>query len=543
MSSFPSTSETVQAFVDSSVGFSLFRACERSSLWLVQCVFSRAQWDRGKVVEGICAAAREGNLDIVAWLSEAGNHVARTRMQDVVNAKTCVKSTALHRAGHLDVVKWLSEKGARVTMTDCSGQTAMLHAAENGHLIVVQWLVGKGSVVSQANRRGETALHLAAGNGHLHVVKWHVENGAKLNGKNRLDRTPTHLAAENGQLSVVKYLVDHFLPAFDLDMKDYEQRTALYLAAGRGHITSELWESLFAAAKWDQAHVLEILYEQYCDIICRPNSQGRTPLHCAAAEGELKVVRFLLSHEMAPHQVDTFGIAPCGEACRHRHLHVLRCLLDAGVNINASNLAGRTALHCAADTGFVDIVGELLAYGAKYFTNKSEEVNVGLRYGSNSSQALDSHPGTNNITLKRRKGIFRPAIRTGTPLVPVFVFSESDLYYQVTKTQCTLDNFGSQLIVIGIAQVQFLATDHSGNLLVWMPHRNLPSQCAFACRYGTPIAVPLVTNPSEDDVIKYQKLYQNALENLYKAHEKHYYQEIVPEHLRLESRPVLRVVA
>ncbi|GMF37783.1 unnamed protein product [Phytophthora lilii] len=40
---------------------------------------------------------------------------------------------------------------------------------------------------------------------------------------------------------------------------------------------------------------------------------------------------------------------------------------------------------------------------------------------------------------------------------------------------------------------------------------------------------------SEDDVIKYQKLYQNALENLYKAHEKHYYQEIVPEHLRNEK--------
>jgi diacylglycerol O-acyltransferase-2 len=60
---------------------------------------------------------------------------------------------------------------------------------------------------------------------------------------------------------------------------------------------------------------------------------------------------------------------------------------------------------------------------------------------------------------------------------------------------------------------------------------------------GTPISVPLVENPSEEDVAKYQKLYQTALEKLYAENETHYYEEIVPEHQRLKARPTLQVVA
>lgn len=60
---------------------------------------------------------------------------------------------------------------------------------------------------------------------------------------------------------------------------------------------------------------------------------------------------------------------------------------------------------------------------------------------------------------------------------------------------------------------------------------------------GAPIAVPFTKKPTEETVTKDQKLYIGALENLYAAHEKHYYEDILPRHLRLQSRPQLQVVA
>lgn len=48
------------------------------------------------------------------------------------------------------------------------------------------------------------------------------------------------------------------------------------------------------------------------------------------------------------------------------------------------------------------------------------------------AQALDAHPGTNDIILDKRKGFIRLALVTGTPIVPVFVFGESDLFFQVS---------------------------------------------------------------------------------------------------------------
>ncbi|GLD99280.1 hypothetical protein PINS_up007998 [Pythium insidiosum] len=47
------------------------------------------------------------------------------------------------------------------------------------------------------------------------------------------------------------------------------------------------------------------------------------------------------------------------------------------------------------------------------------------------AEALHAHPGTNDIILHKRKGFVRLALVTGTPLVPVFMFGENDLFYQV----------------------------------------------------------------------------------------------------------------
>ena len=53
-------------------------------------------------------------------------------------------------------------------------------------------------------------------------------------------------------------------------------------------------------------------------------------------------------------------------------------------------------------------------------------------------EALDAVPGEDcKLTLKRRRGFIRMAMKSGNALVPVFSFGETDLYDQA-KSKITL---------------------------------------------------------------------------------------------------------
>lgn len=43
------------------------------------------------------------------------------------------------------------------------------------------------------------------------------------------------------------------------------------------------------------------------------------------------------------------------------------------------------------------------------------------------AESLSAHPGTADLTLKRRMGFIKLAIRQGADLVPVFSFGENDV--------------------------------------------------------------------------------------------------------------------
>ena len=55
-------------------------------------------------------------------------------------------------------------------------------------------------------------------------------------------------------------------------------------------------------------------------------------------------------------------------------------------------------------------------------------------------QALDAHPGINNLTLKNRKGFVKVALQHGAALVPIFSFGENNLFAQIPnpKGRCVI---------------------------------------------------------------------------------------------------------
>jgi ankyrin repeat protein len=95
---------------------------------------------------------------------------------------------------------------------------------------------------------------------------------------------------------------------------------------------------------------------------------GVQPLHMAAENGRIEVVRSLLAAEANLEAGRVYGgktgVTPLHLAVTRRHCQVVRALLEAGATVNAVDSDGTTALHVAARGGFVDEAALLLEHGA-----------------------------------------------------------------------------------------------------------------------------------------------------------------------------------
>ena len=217
-------------------------------------------------------------------------------------------STALHlaiTAGHKQVVQLLLNKGApldvkdktgntALDVTDKSGRTALHAASADGCKEVVQLLLDKGAPLDVKGLSGYTALHLASAYGHKEVVQWLLDKGASLDVQTEAGNTALHLASEYGHKEVVQLLLDR---GAMVGVQTHKGNTALHLASanGREEVVQLLnWVNklLDACRRGDTATVTNLLGNGVS--LHAKDSEGRTALHCASANGRKEVVQLLL---------------------------------------------------------------------------------------------------------------------------------------------------------------------------------------------------------------------------------------------------------
>jgi ankyrin repeat protein len=103
---------------------------------------------------------------------------------------------------------------------------------------------------------------------------------------------------------------------------------------------------LRAAKKGNLAVVYELVSKDKA-LLCVRDSDGSTPLHCAAWKGHVEVVRALLDAgaDMNDHnQNDHWGTTALHAAAHGNQKEVVALLIDRGANLNARNPSGRTPL-------------------------------------------------------------------------------------------------------------------------------------------------------------------------------------------------------
>ncbi|KAG3087764.1 hypothetical protein PI125_g18562, partial [Phytophthora idaei] len=378
IAALPHIAETISAFLDCSVHWSLPAACgfafQDGALRLVQRVTAHQAIDDRRSEEFLHQHPKFRTSKSKIQRSEA-ILVLRQKEDPFYRQKLFTLGMARAAArGDLSVMQWLVREfpGCYVTL-------AVEEAAKHGHLKVLQWLHRNsrvGHIRDEGGGRNDTGLDVFWGakelfyaglNGHLRVVQWLQEH---------TNPTPTHMffvtleeAAKNGDLPMVKWLCN---------VRGEWSPYAGILAASGGHLDVLKWlkNNIFSSspsASMDDAaanghlHVLKWLQVNsgYATHAAMNKAAGNGHLEIvkwlqntrregcttvamdrAAANGYFDIVKWLHSN-----RTEGCTKAAMDEAATHGHLNIVQWL-----QINRKEGCTMRAMDGAAMNGHLEVV-------------------------------------------------------------------------------------------------------------------------------------------------------------------------------------------
>ena len=315
------------------------------------------------------------------------------------------------RTGNPEVVEQLLAGGARVDARAARGQTALMWAVGQKHSDVVKVLLAHGADVQaksdvwtqvmavpphgllEYNREvphgGDTALMFAARVGDLASAKLLVAAGANVNDAEAWGVSATTLAAHSGFTELVSFLLENgadpnaaqagFSALHAAIMRRDETMVAALLARGADpNVPLRTWTPTRRASRdWNFA----------------PELVGASPFWLAARFAEPGVMRLLVKHGADPlfvhradyadesqtrrTQVTTALMAAAGmgggmawvqpdRGMRQAlALEAVKLAVELGVDVNAANTDGRTALDAATALRYDDVMKFLVEKGAR----------------------------------------------------------------------------------------------------------------------------------------------------------------------------------
>jgi ammonium transporter Rh len=172
-------------------------------------------------------------------------------------------------------------------------------------------------------------------------------------------------AASSGDL----YKLTAYGAKYDLDVGDYDRRTALHLAASEGHTV-----------------LVAYLISRKVNVNCE-DRWGNTPLREALRSNHLDCVK-ILKQAGATMGATSDMDAEIFRAASTNDVKGLQALVDAGGNVNCKDYDGRTPLHVAVSDGHKEVVMFLLSRNADpnaldrwENTPLSDAMRVGIRVG------------------------------------------------------------------------------------------------------------------------------------------------------------------
>jgi len=360
-------------------------------------------------VTALYLACVNGNPAMIEMLLEAGADANAVSTE----GETALMTTA--RAGHVEAARVLLDRGAKVDAREnWHGETALMWATAQKHPAMITQLIARGADVNARSnfeqwQRQTTAeprekwlpqgsltpLLFAARQGCVECSRLLLEAGARIDAADPDGVTPMIYAIINGHYDVAAFLLDQ---GADPNLADNAGRTALYSAVDFNTMPAsnrpapkvidnevssfELIQKLLAKGanpnpQLKKQQPYRVKLDRGDDTML---TTGTTPLLRAAKAGDVQAMRALLAKGADATLATRNGVNPLMAAAglgskeedttgRHKTepeaVEAIQLCLEAGLDINAADSRGQTALHGAALKGYDQVVQFLADHGAR----------------------------------------------------------------------------------------------------------------------------------------------------------------------------------
>jgi ankyrin repeat protein len=377
-------------------------------------------------VTPLSLACQSGNTAMVEFLLDQGAD-PNTALR---GGETVLMTAA--RTGKAGPVKALLSRGAAVDAKERRGQTALMWAAADGHAAVVELLLKAGADFrTPLPDSGFTPLFFAARDGRAEVVRVLLKAGADVNetmqprkpsGKGpRKGTSALILAVENGHFDLALALIEAGADPND-QRSGFTPLHAMTWVRKPNRGEDDGDPSPLGSGNLSSVQFIRKLVEHGADVNARLkngkggpglyNKVGATPFLMAAATADAVYMRLLVELGANPLLENVDNCTPLMVACgigvgsaaanevageEPEVLEAAQLALDLGVDVNAVDANGETAMHGAAYKNLPKVVQFLAGKGAK-----AEIWNQKNKYGWTPLLIAEGH----------RPGNFKPSAET-----------------------------------------------------------------------------------------------------------------------------------
>ncbi|KAK0140185.1 Ankyrin repeat and SOCS box protein 3 [Merluccius polli] len=233
-----------------------------------------------------------------------------------------------------------------VNMKALKGQTALFLAAAKGHVDIVKLLVTAGANMNIKNASGLTPILAALSKNKPAVAKVLLRKGAEVNQTDASRQSCLHLASAQGSSELVSILVQ----ICSIELRNDQEKTAIYLAAENGHQecleilacaganvdiqASDCTTPLMAATKTQSEECVEVLLKYGADphVVCS-NLWPQLAIHAAASLKNVNILKRLVAATSREVSYAAGHVSPVYEAVQQPEM--LDVLLSEGFSPEA----------------------------------------------------------------------------------------------------------------------------------------------------------------------------------------------------------------